>query len=955
MSATQETEATTLGLGLGGAAGASDLWDKGLRATPDKSQRNKLNARTPHPVQGCPCEPYIHTRPQVPTEYIQVAWYRSRVFRHCAYAGCRRSGIELEAAPKLQCMGCLQAGLPDEFSNFCSADCLKQGFPAFANAQYSLQLDGDKRQSTAPSSSSAATGSDDTKEAMLSCLHKYPPKVFSEGKPQRSTLPSKVVSKAPPPTAAGASDDWCLVSCGSTYTPTVQDVWHKLLMVVVVDWSHGASSAQLETKRVTTEWVVPSPPPHPPRPLTFKPCTAAGATPEVIAATQALQAGIVPAGRLEWLRQAAQTPKDAAPAPPPRVSPAVVRVASYNTLAEIYATRTQYPYAPIWVLSWEYRRLLVVAELRRLDADILCLQEVQADHYDGFLCPALRSLGYAGLYKQKTRDSMGKAGKVDGCALFFKEARFALQAKHVIEFNDAANQVTGNGSRGSDGTGSSTSGGMPGTPIQLGRPGATISISSPSPEEPNAGATSGAYAQNSKQALLAAASGSSRPALQRLLRDNVAQLVLLRQMKDANGKALRPGEPGSRLLLCNTHLFWDPEYADVKLWQAHMLVRELEQFVAKERVPVILCGDFNSEPHTSVTKLLGRNAILGKVHSTLLPEDMPSDPAHILPGRDVLSHGLMLQSAYASVMGRDPAFTNFTEGYKGTLDYVYFSSDQLAAVAVLNVPSDKALQEYSNKPLPNEQWPSDHLCLCADFVPLPPSAVRDAQETSQPSARVPGGLQFLAAGGGRGGDSSSFDVMSAARQLPMTSSGGSAGAFAMQHTSAGMTAPMAFGAASSGLPGSGMLVSTGASSGMSSAPGMLMLGGNRSGASSANMGQRSLPGAGGQGGNMNQMMPGGGMSGPMSGIMGPGGMMRGGGNWNAGGGPPTMGQPRSSGTGGHMLPGASMFQDTSGSWAPNQGHMGIPGSSGFAASSSSGYGAGGGAGRMMGSGNPGMR
>ncbi len=857
-------------------------------------------------------------------------------------------------------MGCLQAGLPDEFANFCSAECLKEGFPAFANAQYSLQLDGEKVKYSSAGTPASAGSETDTKEALLSCLHKYPPKIFSEGKPQRSSLPAKVVAKAPPPTASGASDDWCLVSCGSTYTPTVHDVWHKLLMVVVVDWSQGQASGQMETKRITTEWVVPSPPPHPPRPLTFKPCPAAGVTPEVVAATQTQQNSIVPSGRLEWLRRAAESAKDAPPAPPPRVSPTVVRVASYNTLAEIYATRTQYPYAPIWVLSWEYRRQLVVAELQRLDADILCLQEVQADHYDGFLCPALRSMGYAGLYKQKTRDSMGKAGKVDGCALFFKEARFAVQTKHIIEFNDAANLVTGNATRGSDGSNPSGAGGMPGTPIQLSRPGATISISSPSPHELNAGATSTAYAQNSKQALLAAASGSSRPALQRLLRDNVAQLVLLRQLKDANGKALRPGEPGSRLLVCNTHLFWDPEYADVKLWQAHMLVRELEQFVSKERVPVILCGDFNSEPDTSVTKLLGRNAVHGKLHSTLLPEDMPADPAHILPSRDVLSHGLMLQSAYASVLGSDPVFTNYTEGYKGTLDYVYFSSDQLAAVAVLNIPSDKALQEYSNKPLPNEQWPSDHLCLCADFVPLPASAVRDAQETAQPASRVPGGMQFMS-NPSRGGDGSSFDLMSAARQLPMTSAGSSGGgSFGMQHgTSSGMTAPMSFGAGSSGLPGSGMPVNTGVSSGMSSGPGMIMLGGNRGGGAGG-LNQRNLPGAGGQSGNMQQMMPGAGMSGPMSGMMGPANLMRassnptllGSGNWNAGAAP--QGMPRSSSAGNHMLPGANMFQQdvSAGNWAPSQQHMGAPGSSGFSVPSSGGYGSA--AGRMMG-GNPGMR
>ena len=41
---------------------------------------------------------------------------------------------------------------------------------------------------------------------------------------------------------------------------------------------------------------------------------------------------------------------------------------------------------------------------------------------------------------------------------------------------------------------------------------------------------------------------------------------------------LATAEPlGSAVPLCvaNTHLFWDPDYADVKLWQVHMLTQEV--------------------------------------------------------------------------------------------------------------------------------------------------------------------------------------------------------------------------------------------------------------------------------------------------------------------------------------------------------------------------------------------
>lgn len=52
----------------------------------------------------------------------------------------------------------------------------------------------------------------------------------------------------------------------------------------------------------------------------------------------------------------------------------VFRVLSYNVLAELYATRQLYPYCPMWVLSWNFRKELLKNELHSYNADILCLQ-----------------------------------------------------------------------------------------------------------------------------------------------------------------------------------------------------------------------------------------------------------------------------------------------------------------------------------------------------------------------------------------------------------------------------------------------------------------------------------------------------------------------------------------------------------------------------------------------------
>lgn len=176
--------------------------------------------------------------------------------------------------------------------------------------------------------------------------------------------------------------------------PSQYDVGHKLKLTVTAQLGDV-----LKVKTVETDYVFACPPPSPERPLVATPL-------------------------LPHLKpiQAAQG----------------FRCVTYNMLAEIYATQQQYPYTPMWALSWSFRRHLLVREVARYDADVLCLQEVQTDSYNGFLYQAMVDLGYEGLHKQKTRAAMGVEGKVDGCALFFKRDRFRLLEKYVIEFNDAA-------------------------------------------------------------------------------------------------------------------------------------------------------------------------------------------------------------------------------------------------------------------------------------------------------------------------------------------------------------------------------------------------------------------------------------------------------------------------------------------------------------------------------------
>ena len=113
------------------------------------------------------------------------------------------------------------------------------------------------------------------------------------------------------------------------------------------------------------------------------------------------------------------------------------------------ATPEQYPYCAPWALPWNFRRRNLLRELVNYRADVMCLQEVQADHFENFLEPELAKFNYAGLHKCKTREFMGPYGKMDGCAMLYRRDKLTLVpgAGHDVEFNTIARSRHGNDKR----------------------------------------------------------------------------------------------------------------------------------------------------------------------------------------------------------------------------------------------------------------------------------------------------------------------------------------------------------------------------------------------------------------------------------------------------------------------------------------------------------------------------
>lgn len=385
-------------------------------------------------------------------------------------------------------------------------------------------------------------------------------------------------------------------------------------------------------------------------------------------------------------------------------------VLSYNLLADLYASPEQFGYCPSWALSWAYRRNNLLRELLNYNADIMCLQEVQSTHFTDFFAPRLAEAGYTAIFKRKTNEMYTRESyAIDGCATFFRKDKFALVKKYEVEFNKAA---------------------------------LSLAESMP-PEQKNA-------------------------ALGRLLKDNVALIAVLEALDPphipspgshhhrANGGGLEgPSSPQApapvaprRQLICiaNTHIHSNPELSDIKLWQVHTLLKGLEKIAASAEIPMLVAGDFNSTPGSAAHNLLVRGAV------PPMAMELSNDPLGILKPSTKLCHRLPLASAYASMASGDsgsdsaalrlkrrldpltgePRFTNITRDFKGTLDYILYSTDFLAPSGALELPDESEVRRKNNSGLPNDSWSSDHIALMAEFQYRVPDGVEIPPEVDEP-------------------------------------------------------------------------------------------------------------------------------------------------------------------------------------------------------------------------------
>ncbi|XP_074724567.1 protein angel homolog 1 isoform X1 [Strix uralensis] len=106
------------------------------------------------------------------------------------------------------------------------------------------------------------------------------------------------------------------------------------------------------------------------------------------------------------------------------------RVMSYNILAQDLVEQglDLYLHCHPDILNWNYRYPNLLQEIQHWDPDVLCLQEVQENHYWEQLEPMFKEMGFVCFYKRRT------GTKTDGCAVCYKHSRFQLISFSPIEY-----------------------------------------------------------------------------------------------------------------------------------------------------------------------------------------------------------------------------------------------------------------------------------------------------------------------------------------------------------------------------------------------------------------------------------------------------------------------------------------------------------------------------------------
>jgi len=235
--------------------------------------------------------------------------------------------------------------------------------------------------------------------------------------------------------------------------------------------------------------------------------------------------------------------------------------------------------------------------------------------------------------------------------------------------------------------------------------------------------------------------------------DNVGQIAMLCPTAD----------PNKKICVANTHLYFNPNHGEIKLAELSLLLSRIDVLSKFQQeqdrqsdsyyFPIVICGDFNSEPNSDIVKFItdgnfdfskclaseisGQNdtSFWGSKSSSLLSmSELPPrigicdqmvlensmNQSELSVGTGVFSHSLKLQSVYVySKKDKPRLVTAYTNADTCAVDFIFYRHvnencfPRLELISYLELLTSDEFFSFGG--IPNKYHGSDHIPIVAQF------------------------------------------------------------------------------------------------------------------------------------------------------------------------------------------------------------------------------------------------
>ncbi|CAK9436149.1 uncharacterized protein LODBEIA_P07070 [Lodderomyces beijingensis] len=192
--------------------------------------------------------------------------------------------------------------------------------------------------------------------------------------------------------------------------------------------------------------------------------------------------------------------------------------------------------------------------------------------------------------------------------------------------------------------------------------------------------------------------------MNRLLPRNTVALILKLYDKQAD----------KIVYVTNTHLYWSPQYNDVKVLQTKLMLDQLKKFVKEVNASIIFLGDLNSNHKSDVFNLITKETLDTLLSQAFAGKNYGVNNA-LIDKQGKVENPIPLKSAYEKLLAANQLrFTSFAPSFADVLDHI-FVSDDIEVHSILGGVDESYISSLPVKGFPNEQFPSDHIPIIAEL------------------------------------------------------------------------------------------------------------------------------------------------------------------------------------------------------------------------------------------------